>query len=152
MNIIAPVLTNKFGIKKILILASIITTIGYGSMMFYTANSSILFMILTQMIRFIGVGFALMPATTWSLSMVSNQVEDGTAVNNTLRQISAAIGSSIIVVIATIFAGGNISHNLVSSIAFNKVSFIVVLLNIFLLLLAIFLIDDKEKIEVKNSI
>ena len=151
-NIIAPVLTNKFGIKKILILASIITTIGYGSMMFYTANSSILFMILTQMIRFIGVGFALMPATTWSLSMVSNQVEDGTAVNNTLRQISAAIGSSIIVVIATIFAGGNISHNLVSAIAFNKVSFIVVLLNIFLLLLAIFIIDDKEKIEVKSSI
>ena len=145
-NIVAPVLTTKIGIKKVLIIACIISSIGYGSMMFYTPESSVLFMTLTQMIRFVGVGFALMPVTTWCLTMVSESVEDGTAVNNTLRQLSAAIGSSIIVVIVSIMAGGNITHNVLSATAFNKMSMIVVILNIVMLLLVIFIIDDKEKL------
>ena len=45
-----------------------------------------------------------MPATTWALTMVSDKVEDGTAVNNTLRQIFAAIGSSMVVVMLAVLA------------------------------------------------
>ena len=62
----------------------------------------------------------MMPATTWTLTMVSDKVEDGTAVNNTLRQIFAAIGSSIVVVIVAILAGGTIDHNTASVVAFNQ--------------------------------
>ena len=61
-------------------------------MMFYTQDSSFEFMAITQSIRLIGVGLALMPVSTWTLTMVSDNVEDGTAVTNTLRQIFAAIG------------------------------------------------------------
>ena len=85
-NIVAPVLVGKIGIKKVLIIACCLSIIGHSSMMFYTAESSVLFMTITQMFRLVGAGFALMPATTWSLTMVSDRVEDGTAVNNTLRQ------------------------------------------------------------------
>lgn len=145
-NIVAPILVGKIGIKKVLIIACCLSMIGHGSMIFYTAESSILFMTITQMFRLVGVGFALMPATTWSLTMVSDKVEDGTAVNNTLRQISAAIGSSMLTVIVALIAGGSISHNLVSEIAFNKTAFIVVILNIIMLLIVIFFINDKDKI------
>lgn len=148
-NILAPALVNKIGIKKVLIISCILCIIGHGSMVFYTAQSSVLFMILTQMLRLVGVGFALMPATTWSLTMVSDKIEDGTAVNNTLRQISAAIGSSMLVVIVSLIAGGSISHNLASEIAFNQTAFIVVLLNVMMLLITIFFINDKDKIESK---
>ena len=119
--------------------------------MFYTAQSSVLFMTFTQMFRLVGAGFALMPATTWSLTMVSDKIEDGTAVNNTLRQISAAIGSSMLAVIVALIAGGSISHNLASEVAFNQTAFIVVILNVIMLLIVIFFINDKDKIEDESS-
>ena len=149
-NIIGPLLTNRIGIKKVLIMGCIISIIGFASMMFYTQDSSFEFMTITQSIRFIGVGLALMPATTWTLTMVSDKVEDGTAVNNTLRQIFAAIGSSIVVVIAAILAGGALGHNSASVVAFNQTSLILLILHVIMLILTIVFIDEKDKIENEN--
>ena len=146
-NIIGPLLTNRIGIKKVLIMGCIISIIGYGTMVFYTQYSSFEFLTITQSIRYIGIGLALMPVTTWSLTMVSDKVEDGTAVNNTLRQIFAAIGSSMVVVIVAILAGGSIDHNTASVVAFNETSIILLILHIILLILTIIYIDDKDKIE-----
>ncbi|WP_296883730.1 MFS transporter [uncultured Methanobrevibacter sp.] len=150
-NIIGPLLTNRIGIKKVLIMGCIFSIIGYATMMFYTQDSSFEFMAITQSIRLIGTGMALMPATTWTLTMVSDKVEDGTAVNNTLRQIFAAIGSSIVVVIVAVLAGGAIDHNTASVVAFNQTSLILLVLHVVMLILTIVYIDDKDKIERKNT-
>ena len=146
-NVIGPLLTNRIGIKKVLIIGCIIAIIGFASMMFYTRDSSFEFMTITQAIRYIGVGMVLMPATTWTLTMVSDKVEDGTAVNNTLRQIFAAIGSSMVVVIAAVLAGGALGHNSVSVTAFNQTSLIMLILHVIMLILTILFIDEKEKLE-----
>ena len=146
-NIIGPLLTNRIGIKKVLIMGCVISIIGFGSMMFYTRDSSFEFMVITQSIRFIGVGLALMPATTWTLTMVSDKVEDATAVNNTLRQIFAAIGSSMVVVIVAIFAGGAIDHNSASVAAFNQTSLILLILHVIMLILTMLFIDDKTELQ-----
>ena len=146
-NIIGPLLTNRIGIKKVLIIGCFISIIGFATMMFYTQDSSFEFMTITQLIRFIGMGLVLMPATTWSLSMVSDKIEDGTAVNNTLRQVFAAIGSSITIVIVAVLAGGTIGHNSASVIAFNQTSLILLILHIVMLILTVLFIDDKDKIE-----
>ena len=146
-NIIGPLLTNRIGIKKVLIMGCIVSIIGFATMMLYTQDSSFEFMTITQAIRLIGAGLVLMPATTWSLTMVSDKVEDGTAVNNTLRQIFAAIGSSIVVVIVAVLAGGAIEHNTASVVAFNQTSLIMLALHVVMLILTIVYIDDKDKIE-----
>ncbi len=146
-NIVGPLLTNRIGIKKVLIMGCVISIIGFATMMFYTQDSSFEFMAITQSIRLIGTGLALMPATTWTLTMVSDKVEDGTAVNNTLRQIFAAIGSSIVVVIVAVLAGGAIDHNIASVVAFNQTSLILLVLHVVMLILTIVYIDDKDKIE-----
>ena len=146
-NIIGPLLTNRIGIKKVLIMGCVISIIGFAAMMFYTQDSSFEFLTITQSIRYIGVGLALMPATTWTLTMVSDKVEDGTAVNNTLRQIFAAIGSSMVVVIVAILAGGTIDHNHASVVAFNQTSLILLILHVVMLILTILFIDDKDKLE-----
>ena len=150
-NIIGPLLTNRIGIKKVLIMGCVISIIAFGCMMMYTQDSSFEFLAITQSIRFIGAGLALMPATTWALTMVSDKVEDGTAVNNTLRQIFAAIGSSMAVVIMAVLAGGAIGHNSVSVTGFNQTSLILLILHVVMLILTIIFIDDKEKIENSNS-
>ena len=146
-NIVGPLLTNRIGIKKVLIMGCIFSIIGFATMMFYTQDSSFEFMMITQSIRLIGTGLALMPATTWTLTMVSDKVEDGTAVNNTLRQIFAAIGSSIVVVIVAVLAGGTINHNTSSVVAFNQTSLILLVLHVVMLILTIIYIDDKDKIK-----
>lgn len=145
-NIIGPLLTNRIGIKKVLIIGCVISIIGFVTMMFYTLNSSFEYMTITQSIRYIGVGMILMPATTWTLTMVSDKVEDGTAVNNTLRQIFAAIGSSMVIVVLTLFAGGSIGHNSASVVAFNQTSFILLMLHVVMLILTILFVDEKDKI------
>lgn len=148
-NIIGPLLTNKIGIKKVLIMGCVFSIIGFGAMMLYTQDSSFEFMTITQSIRYIGAGLALMPATTWTLTMVSDKVEDGTAVNNTLRQISAAIGSSIVVVMVAVLAGGSIDHNHTSVVAFNQTSLILLVLHIVMLILTVVFIDEKDKVKIK---
>ena len=150
-NIVGPLLTNRIGIKKVLIIGCIVSIIGFASMMFYTQDSTFEFLTITQSIRLIGAGLVLMPATTWTLTMVSDKVEDGTAVNNTLRQIFAAIGSSIVVVIVAILAGGTINHNVASVVAFNQTSLILLVLHVIMLILTILFIDDKDKIEHSNT-
>ena len=147
-NIIGPLLTNKIGIKKVLIMGCVFSIIGFGAMMLYTQDSSFEFMTITQSIRYIGTGLALMPATTWTLTMVSDKVEDGTAVNNTLRQISAAIGSSIVVVMVAVLAGGSIDHNHASVVAFNQTSLILLVLHIVMLILTVVFIDEKDKLKI----
>ena len=148
-NIIGPLLTNKIGIKKVLIMGCVFSIIGFGAMMLYTQDSSFEFMTITQSIRYIGAGLALMPATTWTLTRVSDKVEDGTAVNNTLRQISAAIGSSIVVVMVAVLAGGSIDHNHASVVAFNQTSLILLVLHIVMLILTVVFIDEKDKVKIK---
>lgn len=148
-NIIGPLLTNKIGIKKVLIMGCVFSIIGFGAMMLYTQDSSFEFMTITQSIRYIGTGLALMPATTWTLTMVSDKVEDGTAVNNTLRQLSAAIGSSIVVVMVAVLAGGSIDHNHASVVAFNQTSLILLVLHIVMLILTVVFIDEKDKVKIK---
>ena len=148
-NIIGPLLTNKIGIKKVLIMGCVFSIIGFGAMTLYTQDSSFEFMTITQSIRYIGAGLSLMPATTWTLTMVSDKVEDGTAVNNTLRQISAAIGSSIVVVMVAVLAGGSIDHNHASVVAFNQTSLILLVLHIVMLILTVVFIDEKDKVKIK---
>lgn len=145
-NFIGPLLVNRIGIKKVLIMGCVFSIVGFAAMMFYNQDSSFEFMMITQIIRLTGAGLALMPATTWSLMMVSDKLEDGTAVSNTLRQIFAAIGSSIVVVVVAVLAGGAIDHNSASVVAFNQTSLILLILHVIMLILVVFFIEDKEKI------
>jgi len=86
-NFIGPVLANKFGVRKILVISCIFTIVGYLLMMTYNSGTSVMYMILTQIVRAIGAGLGLMPSVTWTIAVVSGDVEDATAINNTIRQI-----------------------------------------------------------------
>ena len=102
-NFIGPLLANKIGVRKVLIASCIFSIVGYLVMMTYDVNSSINYMILTQVLRAIGAGLGLMPAVTWTIAVVSGDVEDATAINNTVRQIIGAIGSALAVVLMAVF-------------------------------------------------
>ena len=148
-NFVGSILAMKIGVRKVLIISCILSIIGYLIMMTYDMNSSINYMMITQIIRAIGAGLALMPCVTWTISVVSGNVEDATAINNTVRQIIGAIGSAVAVVIMAIFAGGNINHDAVSVNAFGETSLVMAFLAIVMLVIVIlFIHDNVEKEEI----
>ena len=127
-NFIGPLLANKIGVRKVLIASCIFSIIGYLVMMTYNSNSS---------------GLGLMPAVTWTIAVVSGDVEDATAINNTVRQIIGAIGSAVAVVLMSIFAGGYIAHNDVSVAAFGQTSLVMAILAVVSLVIVILYIKDE---------
>ena len=142
-NFIGPLMANKFGVRKVLLLSCLFTVVGYLLMMTYTRSTTVEYMIVTQVVRAIGAGLGLMPAVTWTIAIVSGDVEDATAINNTVRQIIGAIGSAVAVVLMTVFAGGNVGHNYLSVSAFAQTSLVMSILAIVSAVIVVIYIKDE---------
>ena len=146
-NFIGSMLAIKIGVRKVLIASCIFSIIGYLIMMTYDMNSDINYMMFTQIIRAVGAGLGLMPCVTWTISVVSGNLEDATAINTTVRQIIGAIGSAVAVVIMATFAGGNIHHNAISVNAFGETSFVMAILAVIMLVIVILYVHDDVEVE-----
>ena len=142
-NFVGAIIANKIGVRKVLILSCIFSIIGYLAMTTYTTNTTFEYMAVTQIIRAVGAGLGLMPAVTWTIAIVSGDVEDATAINNTVRQIIGAIGSAVAVVLITLFDGGKITHSLISQDAFIQTSLIMSVLGVASLIIVILYIKDE---------
>ena len=142
-NFVGPLLASKIGVRKVLILSCIFSIAGYLIMMTYNAGTSVTYMVLTQIIRAIGAGLGLMPAVTWTIAVVSGDVEDATAINNTVRQIIGAIGSAVAVVLMAIFANGAIGHDHMSVGAFAQTSLVMSILAVISMVIVIIYIKDE---------
>ena len=142
-NFVGPLMANKIGVRKVLVLSCIFTIVGYLLMMTYRVDSSVEYMIATQIVRAVGAGLGLMPAVTWTIAVVSGDVEDATAINNTVRQIIGAIGSALAVVLMAIFAGGNVARNAASVAAFGQTSLVMAVLAVVSLVIVIIYIKDE---------
>ncbi len=142
-NFIGPLMANKFGVRKVLLLSCLFSIVGYLLMMTYTRSTSVEYMVVTQIVRAIGAGLGLMPAVTWTIAVVSGDVEDATAINNTVRQIIGAIGSAVAVVLMAVFAGGNVGHNSISVSAFAQTSLVMSILAVIMAVIVVFYIKDE---------
>ncbi len=141
-NFIGPLMV-KFGVRKVLLLSCLFTVVGYLLMMTYTRTTTVEYMVVTQVVRAIGAGLGLMPAVTWTIAVVSGDVEDATAINTTVRQIIGAIGSVVAVVLIAVFAGGNVGHNHLSVSAFAQTSFVMSVLAIISAVIVVLYIKDE---------
>jgi energy-coupling factor transporter transmembrane protein EcfT len=57
-----------------------------------------------QFLRQVGMGFVLMPITTWSLNCLEpKDLSAGSAVTNTVRQIAGAVGAPVLVILLEVF-------------------------------------------------
>ena len=130
----------------VLIASSIMNIIGFACMMTYNMNSTFEYLLATQLIRGIGCGLGLSPVITWAMSVVADDVEDATAVNNTTRQVVGAIGSSVTVVIMQILANGNITHNQLSVNSFSMTSLMMIIITVVLLIITMLFIKNKNDI------
>ena len=96
---------DRFGARPVALIGTITLCFGTVMMSLISMDSWIWWVSIWQFVRQIGMGFVLMPITTWSLNCLSpKEVSAGSAVTNTVRQIAGAIGAPVLVILMATFA------------------------------------------------
>ena len=95
---------DRFGARPVALIGSITLLFGTIMMSLISMTSWIWWVSIWQFVRQIGMGFVLMPITTWSLNCLEpEEVSAGSAVTNTVRQIAGAIGAPALVILMETF-------------------------------------------------
>lgn len=95
---------DRFGARPVALVGSLLLLVGTTMMSTISMTSWIWWVSIWQFIRQAGMGFVMMPITTWSLNCLEpNEVSAGSAVTNTARQIAGAIGAPVLVIIMETF-------------------------------------------------
>ncbi|MCH4158849.1 MAG: multidrug efflux MFS transporter [Bifidobacterium minimum] len=115
---------DRFGARPVALAGTVTLLFGTVMMSMIGTDTWIWWISIWQFVRQIGMGFVLMPITTWSLNSLDPQdVSAGSAVTNTARQISGAVGAPVLVILMETFArirhaalGGGADTAIISSI------------------------------------
>lgn len=103
-SLISGFLADKFGFYRLTSAASIMLCIGTGMLMTLNTGSPLGMIALIQCIRNFSIGLLIMPVTTWALNHLGiSLTSDGTAIINTVRQISGAVGTSCMLMLLELF-------------------------------------------------
>ncbi|OZG61343.1 MFS transporter [Bifidobacterium lemurum] len=95
---------DRLGARPVALIGSITLLFGTAMMSTVSADSWIWWVSIWQFVRQIGMGFVLMPITTWSLNCLEpSEVSAGSAVTNTARQIAGAVGAPVLVILMETF-------------------------------------------------
>lgn len=95
---------DRLGARPVALIGSITLLFGTIMMSLISMTSWIWWVSIWQFVRQIGMGFVLMPITTWSLNCLEpKEVSAGSAVTNTVRQIAGAIGAPVLVILMETF-------------------------------------------------
>ncbi|KFI40571.1 MFS family major facilitator transporter [Bifidobacterium actinocoloniiforme DSM 22766] len=93
-------LLDRMGARPVALTGCTILFLGTLGMSMIGATTWIGMVSILQFIRQIGMGFTLMPLTTWSLNnLPPKNLSAGSAVTNTARQIAGAVGAPVLVIL-----------------------------------------------------
>lgn len=101
---------DAFGAKWLALIGTTIVTVTTFLYAFLTVDTSFAYLAIVNAVRLFGTAMVLMPVTTAALNeLPMSLIPHGTAMNNTMRQIAASIGTAVLVTVMTstaIDAGG----------------------------------------------
>ncbi|WP_068616678.1 DHA2 family efflux MFS transporter permease subunit [Paenibacillus tuaregi] len=102
MSPISGILFDKVGPRPLAILGMVITTVTTYQFTKLTLDTSYSYILILYMIRYFGMSFLMMPIMTAGMNQLPRDLnKHGTAMSNTLRQVSGSIGTSVITTIFT---------------------------------------------------
>lgn len=91
-----------FGARWLAILGLTIITVTTFMFGYLTTDTSFAYIAIVNAVRMLGTAMVMMPVTTAALNELSpREIPHGTAMNNTMRQISGSIGTAVLVTIMT---------------------------------------------------
>ncbi len=105
MGLMSPIngrIFDRIGARWLVIIGLSIVTV---TTLFYTqltATTSFTYLTVVFAIRMFGISMVMMPATTAGLNQMPNRlIPHGTAMNNTMRQVAASIGTAMLITVMT---------------------------------------------------
>lgn len=102
MNPITGRLFDKFGARWLAIIGLVIVTVTTFMFTTLTAETTFTYLAVVNALRMLGVAMVMMPVTTAGLNQLPRHlIPHGTALNNTMRQVSGAVGTALLVTVMT---------------------------------------------------
>lgn len=93
---------DKFGAKLLAIVGLTIVTASTFGFAFIDTTTTLTFLTVMYAIRMFGLSMVMMPVTTAGLNQMPKRlIPHGAAMNNTMRQIAASVGTAILVTVMT---------------------------------------------------
>lgn len=107
MNPIAGGFQDDHGARTSSIIGFILIMIGTVPFVFFNLTSSVLIITIVYCFRMVGLSFILTPLQAYGVDpFPRSDYTHGTAILNSLRQITGALGTNILVAVVTIFSVG----------------------------------------------
>ncbi|MCO0832113.1 multidrug efflux MFS transporter [Fructobacillus sp. W13] len=111
MGFVSPIagsFYDKYGAKRLAIFGFALVTMATLPYYFLTESTPSAYITVLYMVRMAGVAFTMMPLTSSAMGVLSKeQSAQGTAVNNTARQIAASLGTAILASVMQSVANDN---------------------------------------------
>lgn len=105
VNPLAGILSDKLGVRPVVVCASVLLAAGAMSMAFMDENTPLWAVTLMQTIRGLGVSALIGPLNSWGMSGLSRDVMmDGSAFFAAVRQSCASLGTALMVLIISSLA------------------------------------------------
>ncbi|GGF13921.1 putative MFS-type transporter YcnB [Halobacillus andaensis] len=144
MNPVTGRLFDKFGARWLAIIGLVIVTITTFMFTNLDSDTTFTYLAVVNAARMFGVAMVMMPVTTAGLNQLpTHLIPHGTAMNNTMRQVSGAVGTALLV---TVMANGAIPDEGVEGMIHGvNVSFIVAGISALVGLVLSFFIKRKPR-------
>lgn len=150
MGLMSPVtgrIFDRFGAKWLAILGF---TLLAGSTLFFTVltpTTSFAYLTIVNAVRMFGTAMVIMPVTTAALNeLPQRMIPHGTALNNTMRQVAASVGTAVLVTVMTGAALSPEQHGAEGLVHGVNISFIVAGAVALLGLVGAFFIRDSRPV------
>ncbi len=150
MNPITGRIFDKFGAKWLAVTGLILISVTTFMFSNLTPQTSFMYLTVINAFRMLGVAMVMMPVTTAGLNQLPNHlIPHGTAMNNTMRQVSGAVGTALLVTVMTTAAQP--ARGVEGLVHGVNVSFIVAGISAIIGLFLAFFVKDKSPKRVKTT-
>lgn len=148
MNPITGKLFDKIGARGLSIAGLFLFTVGTFAFSFLTPTTTVAYITIMYAVRLLGAAMFMMPLTTAGLNTLDRKYyAHGNAVNNTMRQVAGAVGTSILVTIMSKSAeNSGIANPIKASIhGMNTSFFWAGIFGVISLVIAIIVVKKKDR-------
>lgn len=114
MGVMSPLtgrIFDRFGAKWLAIIGFALLSGSTFMLTVLTTETSFAYLTVFNAIRMMGTAMVIMPVTTAALNQLPQRmIPHGTALNNTMRQVAASVGTAVLVTVMTSTAGDPATH------------------------------------------
>ena len=144
VNPVSGAIMDRTGARRVSCVCAVVLLAGSAALLNLGEMTSLPVIMVLQLVRQIGISGVIMPVNTWSMNTLPKHlISDGTSVTNTVRQVAAALGTAVMVLLMA----GRTSDGTVSAAGVNDAMLFALVLVVILTVLCFLFVKDNSKLE-----